>query len=88
VARLLTERGELRTEVSHRHRFENADTHVALVQASEKAEELRGLARQLNDNWSSPHQARLQEIQAEYERTDAQAEAAQQLQRIVESEAE
>jgi hypothetical protein len=88
VARLLTESGELRTEVSHKHRFEDPDTHVALVQAAEKAEELRGLARELNENWTSLRHARLQEIQAEYERADAQAEAAQQLQRIVESEAE
>ncbi len=86
VARLLTENGHVRTEITHEHRFEDPDSEVALVQATEKAAELRALAEQLNDNWSSLHQSRLLEIQAEYERADAQAESASELQRIVESE--
>lgn len=86
VARLLTESGEVRTEVSHEHRFEDPDSHAALVRASEKAAELRVLAQQLNENWSALRRARLLEIQAEYERVDAAAEAARELQRIVGSE--
>ena len=64
VARLLTESGELRTELSHKHRYEDPDSHVALVEASEKAAELRALAQELNENWASLHQARLLEIEA------------------------
>jgi hypothetical protein len=86
VARLLAESGELLTEVSHEHRFEDPDSHSTLVQASERAAELRALAQQLNDNWTSLHKARLLEIQAEYERADAHAQAASQLQQILESE--
>jgi hypothetical protein len=86
VARLLTESGEIRTELSHEHRFEDPDSHVALVKASEKAAELRALAQELNESWSSLRQARLLEIQAEYEQAERDAEAASELQRIVESE--
>lgn len=86
VARLLTETGEIRTELSHEHRFEDPDSELALVKASEKAAELRVLAQQLNENWSSLHQARLLEIRAEYEQADRDAEAASELQRLVDSE--
>jgi hypothetical protein len=86
VARLLTESGVVKTDVSHEHRFEDPDSQVALVQANERAEELRALAEQLNENWASLHQARLLEIQARYEQADEQDEAASELQRIVESE--
>ena len=86
VARLLTETGEVHTEVSHQQRFEDPDSDVTLVKANERAAELRALAEQLNENWSSLHQARLLEIQAKYEQADRDAEAASELQRIVESE--
>jgi hypothetical protein len=86
VARLLTETGEIHTEVSHQHHFEDADSNVTLIAANEKATELRALAQQLNENWSALHQARLLEIQAKYEQADRDAESASALQRIVESE--
>ena len=86
VARLLAENGHVRTEVSHEHRFEDPDSHDALVQASEKATELSNLAEKLNDNWDSLHQARLLQIQAEYEKADAQAEAATNLAKILDAE--
>lgn len=86
VARLLTESGAVRTELSHEHRFQDPDSQVTLVQAAEKAAELRALAQRLNENWSSLHTTRLLEIQAEYEQADAAAQAAGELQRIVESE--
>jgi hypothetical protein len=88
VGRLLAENGQLRTELSHEHRFEDPDSDVALVQASEKATELRALAQELNDNWNSVHSARVLEIQAEYEKADDQAEAAKNLDTIVDAEAE
>jgi hypothetical protein len=86
VARLLTESGEIRTVVSHERRFEDPDSQVALVQASECSAELRALAERLNEHWSSLRQARLLEIQAEYDRAAAEEQAAAELQRIVESE--
>ena len=86
VARLLSESGQVRTDVSHEHRFEDPDSQLALVQASEKSAELRALAEKLNDNWFSVHEARLMEIQAEYDTADARDEAANELQQIVESE--
>jgi hypothetical protein len=86
VGRLLTPSGEVRTEVAHEQRFEDPDSEVVLVQANEKAAELRALADKLNDNWASLHQSRLLEIQAQYEQADAQAESARELQQIVESE--
>ena len=88
VARLLTESGKVRTDISHEYRFEDPDSQLALVQANEKAAELRALAENLNDNWSSLHQSRLVEIQAEYERADEAQQAASDLQRLVESEAD
>lgn len=88
VARLLTESGELRTVTSHRCRFDDPDSHASLVQATEKATELRALAQQLNENWSSLRASRLLEIQTGYERAEAAAAAADELQRIVESEAD
>ena len=88
VARLLAEDGHIRTEVSHEQSFEDPDSHAALVQASEKATELRSLAEKLNDNWNSVHQARLLQIQAEYERADADAEAARGLDSILDTEGE
>jgi hypothetical protein len=86
VGRLLTESGEIRTEVSHERRTDDPDSHAALVAASEKAAELHALAHRLNENWSSLHRARMLDIQAEYERADAAADAAADLQRIVDSE--
>ena len=87
VARLLTEGGEVRTDVSHEHRFEDPDSQATLVQANEKVAELRGLAEKLNENWSSVHRSRVAEIQAEYERADEAERTASELQQLLESEA-
>jgi hypothetical protein len=86
VARLLSEGGEVRTVVSHERWFEDPDSQIALVQASECSAELQALAEQMNEHWSSLRQARLLEIQAEYDRAEAEEDAATELQRIVESE--
>ncbi|MFL5823629.1 MAG: hypothetical protein ACJ764_09325 [Solirubrobacteraceae bacterium] len=86
VARLLADDGRIRTEVSHEQRFEDADSHAALVQASETATELRSLAQALNDHWNSVHEGRLLQIQAEYEKSDADAAGARELDSILDSE--
>jgi hypothetical protein len=86
VARLLGPDGHVKTEISDEHYFEEPDSHTALVQANEKATELRSQAEQLNNDWVSLRRARVLELQTEYEKADAQAQAAQSLQDIIDAE--
>lgn len=86
VARLLGPDGRVHTEISHENRFDDADSELALVQANEKATELRAIAEQLNDEWASARDASLRELRAEYDRADAQARAAEDLRRIIDAE--
>jgi hypothetical protein len=86
VARLLGPDGQVDTEISHEHYFEDPDSQAALIQANEEATELRALAQQLNDEWVSRRRARVLELQTEYEKADALAQAAQGLRRIVDAE--
>jgi hypothetical protein len=83
VGRLIAEDGHLETEISHEQHLEDP------AQASEKANELRAVARELNDDWVSRRRARLLELRAEYEKADARAEAADaRLDRIIDAEQE
>jgi hypothetical protein len=83
VARLLAEDGHLETEISHEQHLEDPE------QARMKAEELRAMARDLNDQWVSVRRARLLELRTEYEKADARAEAADaRLDRIIDAEQE
>ena len=75
VARLLGEDGGLETEITDEHYFEDPDSQGAVAQAEEKVTELRARAEQLNKDWVSLRRARVLELQAEYEKADAQAEA-------------
>lgn len=86
VARLLGPDGQVETDISDEHRFEDPDSDVALARASEKATELRTRAEQLNEEWISGRTARVLELQTEYAKADAQAEAAQDAQDSVEAE--
>jgi hypothetical protein len=86
VARLLGPDGHVETEIADGHYFEDADSHAALVQANEKATELRARAEQLNEDWISRRRARVLELQTEYAKADAQTEAAKGLQGIIEAE--
>lgn len=63
-----------------------AGVHFALVRANEKAAEPRRLAGELNDIWISVRKSQLLELQAKYERADAEAESAKELERIVGAE--
>ena len=83
VARLLTDDGHLETKISHEQHLEDPE------QASEKANELRAVARELNDQWISARRARLLELRTEYEKAQAGAEAADaRLNRIIDAEQE
>jgi hypothetical protein len=86
VARLLDADGHLQTELSHESRFEDPDSDLTLVQSNEKAAELRASAAELNDEWASANAAQLAELRAQYDRDDAQAQAAENLRRIIEDE--
>jgi hypothetical protein len=83
VARLIADDGHLETEISHEQHLEDPE------QANEKANELRAVARELNDEWASRRRARLLELRTEYEKADARAEAADaRLDRIIDAEQE
>jgi hypothetical protein len=86
IARLLTADGRVQTEISHEHSFEDPDSQVVLVQANEKATEIRAEAQGLNDKWVSARAAQLLELRAGYDEADAQAKAGDDLQRIVDAE--
>lgn len=86
VARLLAPDGRVRTEISHEQSFEDPDSQVALVQASEKAAELSSVAEELNDQWASVRSATVSDLRADYDRADADVQAADELQRIVDAE--
>jgi hypothetical protein len=86
VGRLLAPDGRVRTAISHEQSFDDPDTAVALVQANERAVELSGMAEELNDEWASERNARVSELRADYDRADADADAAEELQRIVDGE--
>ena len=86
VGRIIDAHGRIETALSHEHRFENPDSHIELVEANEKATELRALAQELNDEWASRRNSQLLELRTAYERDDAQAEAAEELHRIVDAE--
>jgi hypothetical protein len=86
VARLLEPDGRIHTEISRDDRFAEADSMLALVQANENATELRALAEELTDRWTSAWDAQVSELRAEYDKNDAQARAAAELKRIVDSE--
>jgi hypothetical protein len=88
VARLLGPDGQVETDVFDEGYFEDPDLQVAVAQANEKASELRAGAEQLNEEWSSRRRAHVLELQNEYAKADAQAEAAQDLQDIVEAESD
>ena len=81
VARLIADDGHLETEISHEQYLDDPE------QAHEKTEELRAIARELNDQRASARRARLLELRTEYEKADARAEAADaRLDRIVDAE--
>jgi hypothetical protein len=83
IARLLADDGRMETTISHEQRLEDPE------QAHEKTEELRAIARDLNDQVASERRARLLELRTEYEKADARAEAADaRLDRIVDAERE
>lgn len=83
VARLIADDGHLETEISNEQYVEDPG------QAHQKTEELRAMALELNDQWVSARNARLLELQAEYEKADDRAEAAgARLDRIVDAEHE
>lgn len=94
VGRLLGQDGQLQTEISDEHYFEDPDSGAVLRRAEEKAIELRARAEQLNEEWVSLRRARVHELQTEYEKADAeteakaqaQAQAAQDLQGIIDAE--
>jgi hypothetical protein len=81
VARLIADDGHLETKISHEQHLDDPD------QAHEKTTELRAAAAELNDQWASQRRARLLELRTEYEKADAQAEAADaRLDRIIDAE--
>jgi hypothetical protein len=83
VARLLADDGHLETTTSHEQHLEDPE------QAHEKANELRVIARELNDQWVSARRARLLELRTEYEKADSRTEAADaRLDRIIDAEQE
>jgi hypothetical protein len=86
VARLLAPDGRVHTDISHDHTFEDPDSGLALVQANEKATELRAIAEQLNDHWVTVRRAHLLDLRAGYDKADAEAESANELRRIVDAE--
>jgi hypothetical protein len=61
--------------------FEDPESTSALVQANERATELRAIAHDMNEQWESQHEARLLERQAEYDEADSRQRAADELER-------
>ena len=88
ISRLLRPDGLVHTEVCHEQTFSEPDSSLALVEANEKAAELREQAKTLNEQWVEERDARLAEIRAGYDRDDEKVEAAEQLQQLVEDEDE
>jgi hypothetical protein len=86
IARLMAPDGRVHTEITHEQSFDDPDSEAALVQANEQATELRANAEQLNDDLATTRAAALEELRAEYDKADEQADAAAELQRIVDSE--
>jgi hypothetical protein len=83
VARLLADDGRLETEISHEQYLEDPE------QANQKATELRAIASERNDQWVSLRRARLRELRTQYEKADADADAAEaRVERIIDAERE
>jgi hypothetical protein len=88
TARLLQPDGDVHTEICDEHAFEDPDSSLALVQANEKAAELRDQAKDLNEQWIETRDSQLADVRAAYDRDDEQAAAAEELQRLVDAEAD
>lgn len=88
VGRTLEADGRVRTEIVDEHTFQDADSELTLVQANEKAVELRARAAELTEEWVARRNAQLLELRAEYEEADAQGGAGDELQRILDAEAD
>jgi hypothetical protein len=86
IARLLAPDGRIHTDISHEESFEDADSELALVRANEKATELRALAEELGEQWTSERRSNLLKLRAEYDEADARLKSAQDLKRIVDAE--
>lgn len=86
VSRLIGPDGHIRTEIADEYYFDDPDSHAALVQANEKATELRVRAEQLNSDWIARRRARVLELQTEYGNADADTKAALGLQGIIDAE--
>jgi hypothetical protein len=86
VTRLLDDEGRVHTEISHEQSFEDPESTIALVQANERATELRAIAQQMNEQWASLREARLLERQAQYDEADRRQRAADELEWIVNGE--
>lgn len=87
TARLLQPDGLIHTEICHEQTFTDPDSSLALVQANEKATELRAQARTLNEAWVEQRDARLAQIRAAYDRDDEKEAAAEELHELVDTEA-
>ncbi|MHB8692381.1 MAG: hypothetical protein ACYDHH_14165 [Solirubrobacteraceae bacterium] len=86
VARLLQADGKVHTEISDQQTFEDPDSSIALVEANERATELRAKAEGLNEEWIERLNADVAAVRAGYDHDDEQAAAAEQLQRLVDAE--
>jgi hypothetical protein len=86
TARLIQPDGEMHTEICHEQAFEDPDSSLALVEANEKAVELREQAKSLNEQWIEERDSRLAEVRAAYDRDDEQRAAAEELQQLVDAE--
>jgi hypothetical protein len=86
TGRLIQPDGEMHTEICHEQAFEDPDSSLALVQANEKAAELRDRAKGLNEQWIEQRDSHLAEVRAAYDRDDEQQAAAEELQQLVDAE--
>lgn len=87
TGRLLQPDGLIHTEVPFEQTFSDPDSSLALVEANERATELRAQARTLNQEWIEQRDARLAEVRAAYDRDDEKDAAAAELQQLVDTEA-
>jgi hypothetical protein len=88
ASRLMDDDGRVHTEISHEQSFADPESTVAFVQANERATELRAIAQEMNEQWAARRGAQLLERQAQYDETDRRQQAADELEQIVNSEAD